>query len=66
MNTEYIRVTRGNSYYEINVEHLKGISMTKSKKHLSNIPEDIVEKAHIKVNGKPKKKSKTETSNEEA
>lgn len=57
---DFVRITRGNQRYEITIEHIKGISMTKAKKFFPNIPEDIVEKAHIAVNGKPKNKKKSD------
>jgi hypothetical protein len=53
---DFVRITRGKQRYEISIQHIKGVSMTRAKKFFPNIPEDIVEKAHIAVNGKPKKK----------
>lgn len=53
---DFIRITRGTQRYEINMEHIKGISLTRAKKFFASIPEDIVEKAHEIANGKPKKK----------
>lgn len=57
---DFVRITRGSQRYEISIQHIKGVSLTRAKKFLSNIPEDIVEKAHEAVNGKPKKKKSEE------
>ena len=53
---DFARITRGNQRYEISVDAIKGISLTKAKELWSNFPEDIVEAVHEKVNGKPKRK----------
>ena len=39
-----------------NTESLKGITLTEAYSKFEHIRKDVVKEAHIKVNGKPKKK----------